>query len=132
MSIRRPESRRHELPTIASDPLVPLIGRAPDDIVFREPDGGITASTFLADARHLAAGLPEARHTVNLCQDRYCFAVAFAAALLRGQVSLLSSDRSPERLRDMADAYPGLYALSDEPGGEESLPRHPVLRLPRT
>jgi acyl-coenzyme A synthetase/AMP-(fatty) acid ligase len=132
MSIRRPESRRHELPSASSNPLVPLIGRAPHDIAFRKPEGVVTAGAFLADAQHLAAGLPEARHTVNLCQDRYCFAVGFVAALLRGQVSLLSSDRSPERLRGMADAYPGLYALSDEPGGEEGpLPRHPVvLRRP--
>ncbi|MBN9561223.1 MAG: acyl-CoA synthetase [Alphaproteobacteria bacterium] len=108
------------------DPLIPLIGRAPHDVVFRRPGGSTTAAAFLADAQHLAAGLPDASHVVNLCQDRYCFAVAFAAALLRGQVSLLSSDRSTERLRGMAGAYPGLYALADEPGFEASLPVHPV------
>ena len=134
MSIRRPElryggSRRHELPLAVCDPLVPLIGRAPHEIVFRGPDGDVTAHAFLADARHLAAGLPPASHVVNLCQDRYCFAVAFAAALLRGQVSLLSSDRSADWLRGMADNYPGLYALSDEPDSEGPLPRHPVARV---
>ena len=123
MSIRRPELRSdgsagRALASAAYDPLVPLIGRPSHEIVFRRPDGEVTAGAFLADARHLAAGLPEAAHVVNLCQDRYCFAVAFAAALLRGQVSLLSSDRSPDRLRGMADAYPGLYVLSDEPGVE--------------
>ncbi len=132
MSIRRPESGRRELPAAASAPLVPLIGRAADDVVFRTREGGVTAGAFLADAQHHAAGLPEARHTVNLCQDRYCFAVAFAAALLRGQVSLLSGDRSPERLRGMAEAYPGLYALTDELGGEGPLPRHPVLKPSQT
>jgi acyl-coenzyme A synthetase/AMP-(fatty) acid ligase len=139
MSIRRPElhrgaSRRHESPCVMCDPLVPLVGRGPHDIVFRRPGGGVTAAAFLADAQHLAAGLPDASHVVNLCQDRYCFAVAFAAALLRGQVSLLSSDRSTERLRGMAEAYPGLYGLVDEPGFEASLPLHPVAAVasPRT
>lgn len=108
------------------DPFIPLIDRPPHDVVFRGPLGDVTASRFLADAQHVAAGLPEASHAVNLCQDRYCFAVAFAAALLRGQVSLLSSDRSPERLRGMGEAHPGLYMLSDEPGFEGALPHHPV------
>jgi acyl-coenzyme A synthetase/AMP-(fatty) acid ligase len=111
------------------DPLVPLIGRAPHDILFRRPDGDVSAAAFLGEARQLAAGLPESGYVVNLCQDRYCFAVAFAAALLRGQVSLLSSDRSAERVRGMAAAYPGLYALADEPGFEADLPLHPVAAL---
>ena len=139
MSIRRPDlrcdglrcdgSRGRALASAVYDPLVPLIGRPSHEIVFRRPDGDVTAGTFLADARHLAAGLPEATHVVNLCQDRYCFALAFAAGLLRGQVSLLSSDRSPDRLRGMAAAYPGVYALSDEPDVAGPLPQHPVARV---
>ena len=47
----------------------------------------------------LAARLPDRAHVVNLCTDRYRFAVGFAAALVRGQVSLLPPQRTPDFLR---------------------------------
>lgn len=121
--------RRDELPGSASSSSILLIGRPADAVLFRTPARSITAREFLADARHVAAGLPEAKFAINLCQDRYSFAVAFAAALLRGQVSLLSSDRSPERLQSMAGEYPGLYALSDESGRDGPLPLHPICAM---
>ena len=118
--------RRDELPGSASNASILLIGRDPDAVLFRTPARSITAREFLADARQVAAGLPEAGFAINLCQDRYNFAVAFAAALLRDQVSLLASDRSPERLQSMAGEYPGLYALSDDRGWVGPLPSHPI------
>ena len=48
----------------------------------------IPVEQFLGDATALAASLPDRRYLLNLCTDRYHFAVGFAAALLRGQVNL--------------------------------------------
>ncbi len=104
--------------------LVPLIGRAPEDVLFRSAAGNVTAARFLADVGALAASLPHATHVVNLCEDRYRFAVAFAAAVMRGQVSLLSNDRSAERLMELARRFPGLYALVDGPACQGPLPAH--------
>jgi len=101
---------------------VPLIDRATEDVLFRSAAGTVTAGGFLADVGALAACLPHATHVVNLCEDRYRFAVAFAAALTRGQVSLLSSDRSAERLAELAQRFAGLYALMDGPGWDGPLP----------
>ena len=52
--------------------------------------------------------------------------MAFAAALLRGQVSLLSGDRSTERLAGLARRFPGLYALVDDAAWDGPLPAHHV------
>ena len=50
----------------------------------------VTLGVFLAQARALAATLPEARHVVHLAEDRHRFLLGFCAAALRGQVALVS------------------------------------------
>ncbi len=134
--------------TVIQDKPVSLLSRASDDVMFRAPGRDVTAAGFLADVRALAASLPEAEAVANLCEDRYAFTVAFAAAVLRGQVSLLSSDRSLARLADLCRRFPGLYALIDTapaaelplpvrlvtlegnpPGADEAVPSIPATRL---
>jgi 3-hydroxymyristoyl/3-hydroxydecanoyl-(acyl carrier protein) dehydratase len=73
----------------------------------------VHVSDFLRDLAAVAAALPERRFLVNLCADRYRFAVGLAAALLREQVSLLPPAHTPELLRLLKARYPGLYALCD-------------------
>src|SRR5689334_17257667 len=92
-----------------------LVCRAADDVLFRLRDRAITTAIFLGMAHRLANEMPAGQHVVNLCNDRLHFALGLAAALLRGQVSLLTSDRSPERLRSLQDRYPGLYSLANDP-----------------
>lgn len=110
-------------------PFIPLVGRAPDAVLFHAPDGAVTGQAFLDAVHDLAERLPEGGFVLNLCRQRSRFCVAFAAALLRGQVSLLTSDRSLERLAALAAEYPGLYSVSDAPdvGG---LPRHHAMEPP--
>ena len=61
----------------------------PDASFARRAGAPITVETFLKDVAALAAVLPERGYVVNLCRDRYRFAVGFAAALCRRQVNLL-------------------------------------------
>lgn len=75
---------------------------------------------FRQDISALAALLPDTGFLVNLCTDRYRFMVGFAAALLRGQVSLMPATATPAVLRDLAAEYRGLYALTD--GADPGLP----------
>ncbi len=58
----------------------------------------ISGLQFLADAARLAERLPASGPAVNLCADRYAFAVGLAAALMRGQASLLPPDARAETL----------------------------------
>ena len=75
----------------------------------------ISAALFIAEAQALARDLPAGR-PVNLCQDRYLFALGLAAALLRGQTSLMPPNALPDTLRQVpavaaADGAP--YLLID-------------------
>jgi len=92
-------------------PLLSHTDRA-SPVAFRD-EQPIRVDAFLADVAALAARLPARTHLVNLCSDRYRFTVGFAAALTRGQVSLLPPGVAPELLRQLAASYPGLYAVAD-------------------
>ncbi|MBU6448417.1 MAG: AMP-binding protein [Rhodospirillales bacterium] len=93
--------------------LYEVLTHGPREIVAFGPEGSIPAARFRRDVAALAAMLPEAGFLVNLCADRYRFMVGFAAALLRGQVSLMPAAATPAILKDLAEEYPGLYALTD-------------------
>ena len=96
----------------------PLTDRAPGEVIFRRGAEAITVGRFLADVAALAAMLPDSEYVLNLCADRYHALLGLAAALSRGQVMLLSADRSERRQREIAAGYPALYVMADhaEPG----------------
>lgn len=84
----------------------------------------VSAAHFIADVQQVAEQLPARAFLVNLCIDRYRFAVGFIAALTRGQASLLPPNQTPEMLRQLQRDFSGLYALSDVPqdlGGIEQV-----------
>ena len=75
----------------------------------------VSGHRFLADSRRLAARLPADGPMVNLCGDRYRFAVGLAAALLRGHTSLLPPNILPATLASLAEPGSALYGLGDDP-----------------
>ncbi len=104
--------------------LVPLL--AHDDLaaVFAwRSDGPVSVGDYLADVHALAEQLPAAGYLLNLCHDRYRFAVGFAAGLLCGMTSLQPSSQSPETFRRLRDDYPALLALCDGSTDTQDLPR---------
>lgn len=107
-----------------AEPMLPLTGRQPQEVIFHRGQDPVTAAHFLAEVAALAARLPPEGPVLNFCADRYLALVSFAAALSRGQVTLLSADRSPQRLADIARLHGARYALSDT---DIALPL-PVLR----
>jgi acyl-coenzyme A synthetase/AMP-(fatty) acid ligase len=94
---------------------LPLIRGFGDGAIFGYRNRcAIGADTFLRHVLHLAEILPDRPHVLNLCADRYLFAVGFAAALARGQMSLLPPSLTSDTLARLAQQYPGAYCLSDE------------------
>ena len=87
----------------------------PAAIVAWRGSQALCVADFLRDVAAVANVLPARRYLVNLCTDRYRFAVGLAAGLLREQVSLLPPAQTPELLRKLRQNYAGLYALSDVP-----------------
>ena len=107
-----------------STPVSPLL--APRDlaapIAYR--DGvAVTGMQFLAMAQQLVPRLPAGR-PINLCQDRLHFALGLAAALLRGQLSLMPPNALPQTLQQAPAGAGTLYALVDDvpPGLDTLLP----------
>ena len=81
----------------------------------------ISIERFLSDATRFAAALPDRRYLLNLCTDRYHFAVGFAAALLRRQVNLLPPNETPDLIERLVAQFPGVHCLSDRAPGLASL-----------
>ena len=93
-----------------------------DDVFAWRAQGPVRVREFLADAHALAACLPAGDWLLNMCEDRYHFAVGFAAGLLTGKVSLQPSSQSPETLQRLAADYPGVSWLGDRPDAVPGLP----------
>ncbi len=86
-----------------------------DDVFAWRASGPVSVREFLADAHALASRLPAGGWQLNLCDDRYHFAVGFVAGLLAGKVSLQPSSQSPETLQRLAADHPGTTWLADKP-----------------
>lgn len=103
--------------TLDSLPLLP--GFQTDRPLFLTGSGPtaqvISHGAFAASAAALSQTLPAARYLINLCNDRYLFALGFAAALMRGAVSLFPPNRLVETAHQIALNYPDVVCLSDAP-----------------
>ena len=82
----------------------------------------VSAERFCAAARELAATLPPKSYVLNLCGDRLNFMLAFAAALIARQVSLLPYSKAPGVVRDLSHSHPDSYCISDASDLPSGLP----------
>jgi acyl-coenzyme A synthetase/AMP-(fatty) acid ligase len=91
----------------------------------------VSRDEFLADAAALAARLGAATHVLDLCRDRYAFAVTLFAAMLRGLRTDLPSSAAPEVIATLCGApwgsAPAGLCVSDQP--EAPAPGVPYLRM---
>jgi len=94
---------------------LPLTARPASDVLCWRGGRAITVGRFLAEVAALAARLPDRPYAINLCTDRYRALLGFAAALSRGQVTLLCADRAPQRLRALAARFPDAHVVADGP-----------------
>ena len=85
----------------------------PDDIISWHDGIPVRSHTFLAHVADCVEKLPDQPHVLNLCTDRYLFLVGFAAALIRGQITLLPPSRAPKVMEEVGCSYPGSYYLTD-------------------
>jgi AMP-binding enzyme len=95
--------------------------RSPGDPVLLCPGGQITAEVFFAQAHALAEALPRRQFVINLCDTRHGFMLGFAAALLRGQVSLLPPGQGRGDWEQLLQQFPGAYLLGEKPPQAEAV-----------
>ena len=99
-----------------------------DRVLAWENGRSITYAHFLSDVGALADLLPEKPTVINLADDRYRFLVGFAAALVRGQTTLLPPSRAPGALTQIARDYGSSYCLVD---GTEQVEQLPSYQIPK-
>jgi acyl-coenzyme A synthetase/AMP-(fatty) acid ligase len=73
----------------------------------------IAAREFVAAAAGFAAELPDVPHIVNLCENRYHFALVWAAACLRSQLTLLPPSSAPGVLSELAERFSKQHMCTD-------------------
>ncbi|MES2886802.1 MAG: AMP-binding protein [Pseudomonadota bacterium] len=76
----------------------------------------ISRRRFLQDVQRFASTLPAQGTPINLCVDRYAFAVSWVAAMQRGQTSLMPPNPLPETLRRLQATHPLVYGVCDAQG----------------
>lgn len=94
---------------------LPLMRRQPDSVLALVDDRPVPVARFLAQAHHLAGRLGTGPACLNLCSDRYTFAVAFAAAIIAGKPNLLPANRLHRTVTAMARKYPGMIVIAETP-----------------
>jgi len=93
---------------------LPLLTAEDLDAPFAWRDGqAISGRRFLDDVRRHAARLPATGTMLNLCVDRYAFAVGLGAALLRGHANLLPPNALPDTLERLRAAHDGVYVFGE-------------------
>ena len=93
---------------------LPLIsGYQPSAVLAWRREGPVSHGEFAAEALALARQLPQGRHAINLCEDRYRFMLGLAAISLRGQSSLLPPGSAPAVVEGLLRDYPGSHVLND-------------------
>ena len=94
---------------------LPLIAhRRLDAIIAWCGSAPVSVRQFLGEVEHVAGQLPPGQHVLNLCSDRYRFAVALAACIVSGRISLLPSTHTPEMVRQMQRIAPDVFCIVDQ------------------
>jgi acyl-coenzyme A synthetase/AMP-(fatty) acid ligase len=73
----------------------------------------IMVGEFLRDVAAVVRQLPRAAAMIDLCEDRYHFLVAYAAALSLGHTVLLPPSRAEQIIAEVGCANPGSYRCDD-------------------
>ncbi|MHB8551073.1 MAG: AMP-binding protein [Acidiferrobacterales bacterium] len=103
-----------------SVPLLPESGA--DSIVAYRDTGPVTRSEFLRDLLALAARIPDTGQVLNLCKDRYWFATALFASIVRGTLTVLPNSLAPDIIASLRHDLPDLVCLGDQPSVPFDLP----------
>lgn len=82
---------------------------------------------YLQDVAALAATLPAGGPVLAMTGDRYRFALALGAALVRGQAGLMPPNHTPDMVERLRGLFPAAYVLADDAALEIGLPVVPLV-----
>ena len=109
---------------------IALLAHGPGDAVARWRGRDVSREQFLACVTGLAVRLPVRGQVINLCDDRFTFMVAFAAAMVAGQTTLLPPSRALAAIGEIAEAHEGAYCVVDRAMPSLELEQHEATPVP--
>lgn len=93
---------------------LPILIESPSETpIFWFKDNLISHDQFKSDALHIASQLKEHEHAINLCEDRYLFALTFVACILQKQVCLMPASRAEKEIQTLEEDYPDTHQIHD-------------------
>ena len=90
-----------------------LIESSPETPIFWYNDKVISHKQFQEDAACVATHLKEHEYAINLCEDRYLFALTFVACILQKQVCLMPASRAEKEIQTLEQDYPDTHQIDD-------------------
>lgn len=105
------------------DTIALLSHALPTAIVAHRSGLAVTARQFLDEANQVARGLPNCKHLLNICADRYHFTVGLAACLISERISLLPSTHTPQVIAQLRAFAPDAFCLTDDTRCDIDLPQ---------
>ena len=108
---------------------MPLLadGPGPDTPLAWRGGQPLSRGQYLRDVTALAATLPEGGPVLAMTGDRYRFALALGAALVRGQAGLMPPNHTPDMVERLRGLFPAAYVLADDAALEIGLPVVPLV-----
>lgn len=74
----------------------------------------ITHELFKQNALRVAENLQQHKYAINLCEDRYLFALAFVASILQKHICLLPAHHAENEIKKIEEEYSDTQRLNDE------------------
>ena len=81
--------------------------------VFCLKDKVITHEKFKQDVSLVAENLAQHKYAINLCEDRYLFAVAFVASIIQKHICLMPAHRAEKEIEQIEKDYPDTQRVDD-------------------
>jgi acyl-coenzyme A synthetase/AMP-(fatty) acid ligase len=78
-----------------------------------QPGGSTSLARFAQQVAALAAQLPAGGAMINLCEERRCFLIAYAAAASAGHTVLLPASRADQVVAELEAVHPDSYRCDD-------------------
>lgn len=91
-----------------------LINSKPDTAIFWFENNVITHDKFMRDAMRVFAHINKHDYAINLCEDRYLFALAFVACMQQQQVCLMPASRAEKDIETLEEDYKDTHRIDDD------------------
>ena len=95
--------------------LLPILNNTlPDTPIFWFKNKLVTHEKFKRDVLLVAENLIQHKYAINLCEDRYLFAIAFVANMLLKNICLMPAHRAEKEIAGLEKKYSDTQRLDDQ------------------